>query len=46
LLRALGRGAPQMSEVVVVMTVHPEDGELARGEERGRAMTRSFAHLR
>jgi hypothetical protein len=30
---------------VVVMTVHPQDGELSAGEERGRAMAGPFADL-
>ena len=45
LLRAFGRGAPQMSEDVVVMTVHPQDGELATGEECGSTVTWLFGDL-
>jgi hypothetical protein len=41
-----GRCAPQMSEVVVVMTVRPQDRELATGEEGGCAVTWSFGHFR
>ena len=46
LLRARRSRAPQMREVVIVMTVGPQHHELLLDEERRRAMAELLAHLR
>ncbi len=45
-LRAFGCGAPQMGELVIVMTVRPEHDELLVRKERRRAVALALGGLR
>jgi hypothetical protein len=41
-LNTVRRGAPEMREVVVVMTMNPQHGELSSNEEGRSSVTRAF----
>ncbi len=45
-LNSLGRRAPQVSELVIVMALHPEHGELTADEKRRRAVTEFLGDFR